>query len=232
MGSTATALVTGGTAVLTGTLTAVVGVVTARLGHAYERRRAADARRDEQSDAADQRVREALRSMDNAVVDLGVTVRLCERLRSLGALGEDEELAGGRRVSSEYRTAVREIQGFLDAVGHRTDLVKPVDALRAEVRRAWLHGLGDAGKQDPRSAGAVDEELQRRMSDIGRTLTEPSPTGSSLIPERARPPSVPSRDGAAAEAGGRAPAGPPRAGRRWRRWRSGPPTRRRERPPR
>lgn len=232
MGSTATALVTGGTAVLTGTLTAFVGVVTARLGHTYERRRAADARQAEQSVAADQRVREALRSMDGAVVDLGVTIRLCERLRSLGALGEDEELAGGRRVSTEYRTAVREIQGFLDAVGHDPRLAKPVEALRAEVRRAWLHGLGDAGKQDPRSAAAVDDELQSLMSDVGRTLTDPTLAESPLTLGQALRPPEARRDGAAAEAGARAPGGPPRAARRWRRWRSAPPTRRRERPPR
>ncbi|WP_268916000.1 hypothetical protein [Actinomadura logoneensis] len=232
MGSTATALVTGGTAVLTGALTAVVGVVTARLGHTYERHREADARAAERSEAAERRVREALRSMDDAVVDLGVTVRLCERLRSLGALGEDEELAGGKRVSAEYRTAVREIQGFLDAVGHDPRMAGPVETLRAEVRRAWLHGLGDAGKQDPRSAAAVDEELQRLMGDVGRALAEPAAAGLPLTPAPARPPSGPDRGAAAAGAGASVPAARPRAARRWRRWRSAPPTRRRERPPR
>lgn len=217
MGSTAIALVTGGTAVVTGALTAIVGVVTARLGHSYERQREADARDAEQAEAAEQRVRDALRSMDNAVVDLGVTVRFREHLKSLDALADDEDLAGGRRVSAEYRTAVREIQGFLDVVGHDPELAKQVEALRAEVRRAWLHGLGDAGKQDPRSAADVDDELQRLMGEVGRALTSLPPAA----------PSASSPDGA----DGRAPAAPTTSARRWWRWQPARPRRRRELPP-
>ncbi|MCP2335035.1 hypothetical protein FHU30_000360 [Actinomadura rupiterrae] len=215
MGSTATALVTGGTAVLTGTLTAVVGVVTTRLGHSYERRRAADAREAEHADAAAQRVRDALRSMDNAVVDLGVTIRLIGRLKQFD--GEVEELR--RRITDEYRTVVREIQAFLDAAGHDPKLERPLDALRAEVRRAWLHGLGESGKQDPRSAAEVDDELQKLLGDVGRALT--------------RGPSVPAPrpGGSGAGAAAPVPSGPSRAGRPWRRWRGAPPTRPRGRRP-